>query len=87
MVGAALSLCKLSTTPWKRLITKRPSVPIERAMTFIGKVGEIVVHLNEAHFNQCPEIVRADRRQFCPPALDVAQYPAEVDRSLHTQAG
>jgi hypothetical protein len=55
-------------------------------MTFIGKVGEIVVHLNEAHFNQCPEIVRADRRQFCPPALDVAQYPAEMDRSLHTQA-
>ncbi len=28
------------------------SAPIDRAMAFIGKVGDIIPHLDEAKFNQ-----------------------------------
>jgi hypothetical protein len=34
-------------------------------MTFIGKLGNVVLHLDEAHFGQGREIVRTDRRKFC----------------------
>ena len=53
-----------------------PSAPIECAMALIGKHGLVILHFNEAHFGQCPEIVRADRRQFCSLGFDIAQYPA-----------
>jgi hypothetical protein len=34
-------------------------------MTFIGKLGNVVLHLDKAHFGQGPEVVRTDRRKFC----------------------
>jgi len=30
------------------------SAPTECAMTFIGKHGDIILHFDEAHFNQGP---------------------------------
>jgi hypothetical protein len=40
-----------------------PSVPIDRAVAFIGKHWLIVSHFDKAHFGQGPEIVRTDGRQ------------------------
>jgi hypothetical protein len=54
----------------------------ERAMTLSGKLGDVILHLNEAHFDQGLEIVRTDRRQIRPPGFDIAQYPAKMDRPL-----
>jgi len=51
-------------------------------MTFIGKLGNVVPHLDEAHFGQGPEIVRTDRRKFCSLGFDIAQHPAKMDRPV-----
>jgi hypothetical protein len=64
------------------LICPSPSVPIERAFTFVGEQRDLVPHLNEVHFNQGLKIVRTDRRQFCARGFDVAQNPAKVDRRI-----
>jgi hypothetical protein len=42
-------------------------------MIFVGEHGLIIPRFDEAHFDQCPEIVRTDRRQFCPVAFDITQ--------------
>jgi hypothetical protein len=51
-------------------------------MTFIGKHGLVIPHFNEAHFNQCPEIVWTDRRKFCPLVFDIAEHPAKMYRPV-----
>jgi hypothetical protein len=56
-----------------------PSFPIDRAMTCIGKHRLIIQHFDKTHFDQCPEIVRTDRRQFCPVGFDIAEHPAKMD--------
>jgi hypothetical protein len=45
---------------------------------------EPISHFDEAHFDQGPNVVRTNGRQFCPFAYDIAQHPAEVDSSLET---
>jgi hypothetical protein len=58
------------------LISPSPSAPIERTLTFVGKHGDLIAHFDESHFDQGPEIVRADRHKFGPLAFDIAQHPA-----------
>ena len=66
-----------------RTISLSPSGPIDRAMIFIGKLGNIIIpHLDEAKFNQRHQIVLADWRQFCSFGFDIAQHPAETYRSI-----
>src|SRR2546421_12811303 len=48
-------------------------------MTLVGKLGNFTLHLNEAHFNQRPQIVRTDRREIRPPGFDIAQRAAKMD--------
>jgi hypothetical protein len=60
------------------------SVPIDRAMTLIGKLGDIIPHLDESKFNQRHQIALTDGRQFCPLGFDIAQCPPETDRSIET---
>jgi hypothetical protein len=38
------------------------SIPISCAMTLIGKLGDVITHLDEAKFNQGHQIVLADGR-------------------------
>jgi hypothetical protein len=54
----------------------------EHAMTLSGKLGDVILHFNEAHFDQGLEIVRTDGRQIRPPGFDITQYPAKMDRPL-----
>jgi hypothetical protein len=54
------------------------SVPIDRAMTLIGKLGDVIPHLDETKFNQRHRIVLADGRQFRSPGFDIAQRLAQA---------
>jgi hypothetical protein len=49
-------------------------------MTQVGKHGLLILHLDEAHLDQGPEIVRTDRQEFGSLAFDVTQRPPETDR-------
>ncbi len=60
------------------------SIPIERAVTCISKHRFIIAHFDEAHFDQGPEIIGADRRQFCPIGFEIQQHPAKMDRPFET---
>ena len=61
-----------------------PSGPIHRAMTVIGNHGLIIVHFDEAKFNQRHQIVLADGRKFRSPGFDITQRPAQTYRSIET---
>jgi hypothetical protein len=64
------------------LLTRNFGLSIECPMTRVGKHGLLILHLDEAHFDQGPEIVRTDRHKFGSPAFDVTQHPAEMDRRI-----
>jgi hypothetical protein len=56
-------------------------------MTFIGKLGNVVLHCDKAHFDQCPDIVRTDGGKICSLGFDIAQQPTKMDRRIQIQAG
>jgi hypothetical protein len=56
------------------------SASIECPMTRVGQHGYFVLHLDEAYFDQGPEIIRTDRQEFGSLAFDVTQRPAEPYR-------
>ena len=45
----SLSACRRPVV--NAILSPSTSIPIDRAMTFIGKRGLIIQHFNEAHFN------------------------------------
>jgi hypothetical protein len=67
LLGFSLQLYKLARS-------------IDRGMPRVCEYRAIVPHLDEAHFNQSPKIIRADGRQFHPLAFNIAQRPAKMDR-------
>ncbi len=69
-----------------RTISLSPSGQIDRAMTFIGKLGDIIQHLDEAKFNQRHKIVLADGQKLRSPGFDIAQRPAQTYRNIEIQA-
>jgi hypothetical protein len=49
-------------------------------MTRVGQHGFFVLDLDEAHFDQGPEIIRTDRQELGSLAFDVTQRPTEPYR-------
>jgi hypothetical protein len=49
--GHRISLSGCRRPVVNAILSPSTSIPIDRAMTFIGKRGLIIQHFNEAHFN------------------------------------
>ena len=57
---------------------------MERAVAFACEHWGFVTHFDKAHFDQGPQVIRADRRKFCSLGFNIAQSPAEMDRLIET---